>query len=105
MRWLLIGLLIVLVALQFPLWIGDGSFRDVRLLKQAIEEQKQENARLLERNRLLEAEVESLKHGVDALEERARSELGLIKRGESFYQIIPQASPSTGTPAETLDVR
>ena len=74
--------------LQYKLWFGDGNMREVWALRDAIEEQKKENQHLRERNAALEAEVQDLKQGLDAIEERARSELGMIKKGETFYQII-----------------
>ncbi|MCK9539540.1 cell division protein FtsB [Dokdonella sp.] len=80
-------LLILLIALQVHLWTGRGGLRDVWRLEQRIEEQKAENARLKARNDTLSAEVEDLKRGKEAIEERARSELGLIRPGETFYQV------------------
>lgn len=88
MRVLIAILLILFVILQFDLWVGDGSLATVWHLKQEIEKQKDENRQLQERNRALEAEVEDLKQGMRALEERARDELGMIKEGETFIQVI-----------------
>jgi cell division protein FtsB len=81
-------LIVLLLILQYKLWFGDGNMREVWQLQAAIEEQKQENEKLRERNAALEAEVKDLKQGLEAVEERARSELGMIKKGETFYQII-----------------
>lgn len=81
-------LLILLIALQVHLWTGQGGIGDVRRLKQRIEEQKAENAKLKARNDTLAAEVEDLKHGDEAIEERARAEIGLLKPGETFYQVV-----------------
>lgn len=89
MRVLLAILLLLLVALQYKLWLGEGGFADVQRLQQKVSDQAQENARLEQRNRQLEAEVEDLRKGYDAIEERARSELGMIKDGEEFYQVVP----------------
>jgi cell division protein FtsB len=89
MRILLLVLLLLLVALQYKLWLGEGGFTDVRRLEQKVSEQAQENAQLEQRNRQLEAEVEDLRQGYDAIEERARSELGMIKEDEEFYQVVP----------------
>ena len=86
-------LLVLLIALQVHLWAGHGGMRDVWRLQHRIEEQQAENAKLKARNETLSAEVEDLKHGSEAIEERARSELGLIKPGETFYQIV---EPSPG---------
>ena len=86
---LLIGLLLVLLLfLQYRLWVGEGSLAEVINLKREIEEQARELVVLRERNRALQAEVEDLRSGLEAVEERARSELGLVKEGEVFYQVI-----------------
>lgn len=95
MRIALFLLLILLVWLQFELWVGKGSLTEVRELKQAIELQKQENERLKERNEALAAEVKDLKSGLEAIEELARSEMGMIKKDETFYQIVEPDEPST----------
>ncbi len=82
------GLVVVLALLQYKLWIGNGSFAEVYRLDQAIAEQQQENAAFKERNLALEGEVNDLRHGMDAIEERARSELGMIKENETFFRVI-----------------
>jgi cell division protein FtsB len=89
MRVLLAILLLVLILLQMKMWFGEGGFRDVRRLEQRVEEQSLENESLAQRNRELQAEVEDLRQGLEAVEERARSELGLIKENEEFYQVVP----------------
>ena len=89
MRVLLAILLIMLILLQLKMWFGEGGFRDVRRLEQRVEEQAEENEALAQRNRQLQAEVEDLREGLGAVEERARSELGLIKENEEFYQVVP----------------
>jgi cell division protein FtsB len=76
------------LALQYPLWIGKGSWTRVRELDRQLAEQRDNNARLKARNDALDAEVRDLKEGSDALEERARLELGMIKRDEVFYQVV-----------------
>ena len=81
-------LLILFLLLQYRLWVGDGSFAEVWQLHRQVEGQKQENARLSERNQALDAEVQDLKQGQAAIEERAREELGMIRDDETFYQII-----------------
>jgi cell division protein FtsB len=78
----------MLVGLQYPLWLGSGSVSESVRLKHAISRQVAENARLRERNQALEAEVVDLKSGVDAIEERARNELGMIRDGEVFFQVV-----------------
>lgn len=89
MRALLAVLLLILLALQFKLWFGEGGYRDVQRLAQRVEEQARENELLALRNRELQAEVEDLRQGLEAIEERARSELGLVKENEEFYQVVP----------------
>ena len=89
MRVLFAILLIMLILLQLKMWFGEGGFRDVRRLEQRVEEQAEENEALAQRNRQLQAEVEDLREGLGAVEERARSELGLIKENEEFYQVVP----------------
>ena len=94
---LLIGLLLLL---QFRLWVGDGSLSEVWELHQAVAEQNTENLEMLARNNALEAEVKDLKKGKAAIEERARSELGMIQEGETFYQII---IPTTASPKQVSE--
>lgn len=88
MRTLAVILLVLLGLLQHRLWVGDGSLVDLHRLRQEIRAQRAENARLAQRNQRLEAEVVDLKTGLDAVEERARRDLGMIRRGETFYQIV-----------------
>jgi cell division protein FtsB len=88
MRWLVWLLLVLFVLLQYKLWMGDGSLAEVWDMYRQVEMQKEENQRLQERNQALEAEVRDLKQGLESIEERAREELGMIKEGETFYQII-----------------
>jgi cell division protein FtsB len=89
MRVLLAILLLILILLQLKMWFGEGGFSDVRRLEQRVEEQAGENEALAQRNRELQAEVEDLRQGLGAVEERARSELGLIRENEEFYQVVP----------------
>ena len=89
MRTLLAILLLLLVLLQLKMWFGEGGYRDVQRLAQRVEEQAGENEALAQRNQELQAEVEDLRRGLDAIEERARSELGMIKENEEFYQVVP----------------
>ena len=81
-------LLILLVALQLQLWLGSGGLSEVRRLEAALAAQREENTRLEARNRRLTAELHDLKEGVEAVEERARRELGMIGRDETFYQFV-----------------
>lgn len=86
-------LLIVLIALEVKLWAGQGGMADVRRLEANVAEQKLENEELKARNDALAAEVANLKSGTEAAEERARSELGLVKPGETFYQVVEPQPP------------
>ena len=88
MKKLLTLLVVLLVFLQYSLWFGEGSLQDVWRLHQDVEQQRQENAVLRERNEALEAEVLDLQQGLEAIEEHAREDLGMIKKGETFYQVI-----------------
>lgn len=81
-------LLGILIGLQYPLWLGDGGLLALWRLKSEITAQKAENGRLKERNLALEAEVRDLQQGYEALEERARAGLGMVRKGETFYQMI-----------------
>ncbi|ASL27463.1 cell division protein FtsB [Azotobacter chroococcum] len=85
--WLFVVLGLLLGGLQYRLWVGDGSLAQVTDLKRQISEQQRENERLHERNRILEAEVRELKKGMETVEERARHELGMVKEGETLYQL------------------
>ncbi|MCH1600124.1 MAG: cell division protein FtsB [Pseudomonadales bacterium] len=88
MKILLTSLAIILLSLQSQLWLGEGSVRSLSLLKSELADQQAVNADLQARNRLLEIEVVDLKNGLEAVEERARSELGMIRDDEVFYLII-----------------
>jgi cell division protein FtsB len=85
--WLFVVLILLLAGLQYRLWVGDGSLKEVGELKRQIAAQQGENQHLLERNRILEAEVLELKKGMETVEERARHELGMVKEGETLYQL------------------
>jgi cell division protein FtsB len=93
MRLLIALLILALVALQFRLWVGEGSLAEVHGLKNEIAAQEDELVRLRSRNQELEAEVIDLRQGVEALEERARRDLGMIKPGEIFIQVIKRKPP------------
>ena len=100
MRWLIVVLILLLAALQYRLWVGDGSLADLHGLKREIALQEVELERLRARNQELSAEVMDLGQGLEAVEERARAELGLIKPGEIFIQVIerPQRVKPEVTP-------
>jgi cell division protein FtsB len=102
MKWLAAALAVVLVLLQYRIWVSDSGVRQVERLRQAVAAQQAEDAQLAERNRQLAAEVRNLKTGMDALEERARSDLGMIARNETFYQVVPaHAAAATAPPTRT----
>jgi cell division protein FtsB len=88
-------LILALGALQYRLWLSPNGMRDVSRTDAAIEAQSRENARLEERNRTLAAEVRDLKEGRAAIEERARTDLGMIGASETFFQVVP---PAPGQP-------
>jgi cell division protein FtsB len=103
--WVLAVLLLAFAALQAKLWWGEGGLGEARELDLRVSEQRAENARLQQRNDALSAEVEDLKSGEAAVEDRARSELGMIKPGETFYRVVEpaKASPPGGEPAPETD--
>ena len=88
MRWLIGLLLVLLLVLQWRLWTGEGSLAQYQHLNERIEEQLQTNDFLRERNLDLAVEVEALRESDDAVEERARADLGMIRDGEIFYMIV-----------------
>ena len=89
MKILISVLILVFIGLQYKLWFGDGSLSEVVQLTRELETQKTKLQELLERNRILEAQVLDLQNGLDAFEEKARNDLGMIKQGETFIQLIP----------------
>ena len=88
MRALIVALVALLLMLQYRLWFGDGSLSEVVQLSRELELQKQKLRELEERNRRLEAQVLDLQNGLDAYEEKARHDLGMIRKGETFFQIV-----------------
>lgn len=92
MRWLTVGLLALVAMLQYPLWLGKGGWLKVWDYDRQLEQQKEVTKKLEIRNAGLDAEVRDLKQGYDAIEERARFELGMIRQDESFVQ-IPEKVP------------
>ncbi|MCR4305186.1 MAG: cell division protein FtsB [Gallionella sp.] len=101
-------LLALLLLLQYPLWLGKGGWLKVWDLNRQVESQQQVNQQTGTRNAVLDAEVRDLKQGTAAIEERARSELGMIKRDEIFYQVLETPSAQTAekqaasSPASTV---
>ncbi len=88
MKWLIAILLVLLVGLQYRLWVSEGSLAHRAELQKKIEQQQAENNRLRERNNVLAIEVEELKSGLDSIEERAREQMGMIKKDETFIMIV-----------------
>lgn len=97
MKTVIAVLVVLLLGLQFRLWVADGGLAEVHRLERQVNEQRQQNERLRERNRALAAEVRDLKQGLAAVEARARSELGMVGPGETFYQVVePRAAEDPG---------
>ena len=95
LRIVLLLMLVLLAWLQYRLWFGNGGQREVGTLQRQVQQQARDNAGLQQRNDALAAEVEDLKSGEAAVEERARNELGMIKPGETFYRVVePEATPA-----------
>lgn len=108
MRWLVLVLVVVLLGLQYRLWFGEGSLAQKAGLEQQVAEQTARNERLAERNRVLAEEVTGLKSGLDAVEERARSDLGMIKEDETFFLVVDselrqRREPAPPTPGPAGD--
>lgn len=97
----LFGRVLILIAavvfclLQSKLWMGDGGFLDIQQIKQEVAQQKAENEKLAERNRILKAEVNDLKSGTEAIEEHARLDLGLVKTDETFILVTANKQTTT----------
>jgi len=103
MKWLAAALAVAIVLLQYRVWFSEDGVRQLARLQQAVAAQRADNGQLEERNHQLAAEVRDLKTGLDALEERARSDLGMIARNETFYQVVtaPTPQPAARTPTRT----
>jgi cell division protein FtsB len=104
MRVFAAALLLVLIGLQYRLWVSDDGVRSMIGLKRSVAEQATENATLTRRNGELAAEVKDLKEGLSALEERARNDLGMIGANETFFQVV-DADARGATPAQTAAAR
>ena len=100
MRILAIVLGTLLIAIQYPLWLGKGGWMRVWQLDRQVSERKENNRRLQARNQGLDAEVRDLKQGTDAIEERARYELGMVKQDEVFFQILKKDPAAPAVTAE-----
>ena len=114
MRWLALAFIVLIAALQYPMWLGKGGWLQVRELDRQLAAQRDGNASLKTRNDALDADVRDLKTGYEAIEERARSELGMVKQDEVFFQIQPKpeqgadpsrgAAPGSSDPGATLPI-
>jgi cell division protein FtsB len=94
MKWLAAVLVLVVVLLQCRLWLSERGARELVRLQSAVAKQHAQNEELTQRNQQLAAEVADLKSGFGALEERARSDLGMVAANETFYQVVPPATPT-----------
>ena len=107
MRWLALAFGVLIVALQYPMWLGKGGWLQVREYDRQLTSQREANARLKVRNEALDADVRDLKTGFEAIEERARAELGMIRQDEVFFQIqtggagVKPAPTARSAPAAT----
>ncbi|MCT7940826.1 MULTISPECIES: cell division protein FtsB [Shewanella] len=88
MKKLLFALTFLLALLQYRLWMGENNLSEYFLLQTQIQAQQESNAKLIARNQILKEEIIDLKSGTEAIEERARNELGLVKEGETFYRVV-----------------
>jgi len=104
MRWLSLALVALIVLLQYPLWLGKGGWLRVWEFDRQLQQQKEGNKKLEMRNAGLDAEVRDLKQGYDAIEERARFELGMVKQDEVFVQ-IPERAAVGKSAAETFPTK
>ena len=102
MRWLAFVFLALIVALQYPMWLGKGGWLQVRETDRQMALQRETNAKLKARNDALDADVRDLKTGSEAIEERARAELGMIRSDEVFFQVQPAGGAPIVKPAPAL---
>ena len=100
LRIIAVLLLVAFLALQYRLWLSPNGMRDLWRTEQAIEAQTEENERLGERNKTLAAEVRDLKEGRAAIEERARTDLGMVGGNETFFQVVPPPAAEVPPPKE-----
>lgn len=105
MKKIIAFLIVLLVLLQYEIWLGDGGIPEILQLEDEVDSVQLEVNALKERNQALDAEVQDLKKGMDAIEERARSELGMIGKDEVYYQVISSESDKSSDNQSTVDVR
>ena len=96
MKWLTLAVAALFVLIQYPLWLGKGGWLRVWEVDQQIRAQREVNVRLKARNTALDAEVRDLKQGIEAIEERARSELGMVRQDEIFFQLLDEPARARG---------
>ena len=101
MKLLALALVTLIALLQYPLWLGKGSWLRVWEVDQQLRAQRETNQQLQSRNAALDAEVRDLKQGLDAIEERARSELGMVKQDEIFFQLLEPGRGGSGSRPQT----
>ena len=104
MRFFAVILVIGVLGLQYRLWLADGGMREVWRLRKEVAAQRMENQKLIERNRTLTAEVQDLKKGKVAVEERARTDLGMVGAKETFFQIVPAGAAPQANAASAARV-
>src|SRR6185503_713425 len=102
MRWLALAFALLIVALQYPMWLGKGGWLQVREFDRHLAAQKEANAKLKSRNDALDADVRDLKTGFEAIEERARSELGMVKQDEVFFQLRQRPGEARNEPTAAV---
>jgi len=107
MRWIVAVLILIILGLQYRLWFGEGSVEQIVQLQREIDKQKIENANLEEHNRILMAQIRELKEGTESIEAKARTDMGMIKEGETFYFITddPQPAKTPALPAPLSQTR
>jgi cell division protein FtsB len=105
LRWLALLFAVLIVALQYPMWLGKGGWLQVRETDRQLAAQREENLKLKARNEGLDADVRDLKTGSEAIEERARSELGMIRNDEVFFQVQPGVVTSAKPPPTAARTR
>lgn len=102
MKFVALSLLAIALVLQYRLWLGDGGMREVWRLRREVATQQHINAELKDRNRTLTAEVQDLKRGKSAIEERARTDLGMVGSNETFFQVAPAGAVANQPSAPPL---
>lgn len=98
MKWIVAILILIILGLQYRFWFGEGSLEQIAELEREIEKQKVENASLQERNDLLLSQIRELKQGTEGLEEKARQDMGMVKKGETFYYVTEAPEKKAAPP-------